>query len=1245
MPLFDERQILQKVLNATEDRIKVEINATVTAGAVEVAIDQTTDSIKIGDGTDIMAVNPDGSINAVITGSIVTDPDVNLHDGSGNPITSQVSGSQRALDVGINIAGIQVDPRQIRALTSSDSITVVQATGTNLHVSVDNFPATQPISAVALPLPTGASTSALQSTSNASLASIDSKLTNPLPVSGTVTANAGTGTFAISAATLPLPSGAATSALQTTGNTSLASIDGKLNSLGQKTMTGSVPVVIASDQTAITVTGTITTSPNVNIHDGSGTSITSQANGAQRALDVGINVAGVQVDPRSIRALTSSDTLTVVQPTGTNLHTVVDSGTITANAGTGTFAVSAASLPLPTGAATETTLAKLTQTQASTTSGQSGPLVQGAVTTAAPSYTNGQTDPLSLTTAGALRVDGSGVTQPISAAALPLPSGASTSALQTTGNTSLSSINTRVGALTNPLGDSNGSGGVSGQGVQSYQSAGVYNSTPLALTNGSQAALQLDVVGRTLVNGSGVTQPISAASLPLPSGAATETTLAKLPVAQASTTSGQSGPIIQGAVTTAAPTYTTAQTNPLSLTTAGALRTDSSATTQPISGTVTANAGTNLNTSALALDATLTGGTQKTKIVDTGGTNVATVSAAGAVKVDGSAVTQPISGSVTVSGTSTVTQGTTPWVENVSQFGGTNISTGTGTSGAGIPRVTISSDSSLAANQSVNVAQMNGVTVSMGAGTTGTGVQRVVLPTDQSAIPVSQSGTWTVQPGNTANTTAWKVDGSAVTQPVSIAATVSENLAQVGGNTVLAGNGVTGTGSQRVTIASDNTAFSVNPNNIALTTTSGTLANSGDTVQLSPAGAGTIVVRLTGTWVGSVNFEGSANGGTSWDALNALSPTFTWASGYGVIASTTINGVFNVLQTAGYGLFRVRAAPWTSGSATVNLSAGNGHDTLIALSSVDTNFLAKVSQGTAASAANAWTAKITDGTNTAAVKAASTAAGATDPALVVAISPNNTVPVSLAANQSVNVAQINGITPLMGNGVTGTGSHRVTIASDNTAFSVNSNTSQVNGVTTLVGNGVTGTGSQRVTIASDNTAFSVNATPPTLTKGTQGATGYSVQNLNDAGRTSIIFSATAVAAGTTTTETAITLVKSSGTGATSSAVSFVVTSGKRFRITNITVATRGNATATAAITTFNFRLNTGGAVTTASTPILFSTRSGAAATASAYDRATFPIPEGYEILGDGTLQIGMTAAATYVTNAPTWDVNIIGYEY
>lgn len=51
-----------------------------------------------------------------------------------------------------------------------------------------------------------------------------------------------------------------------------------------------------------------------------------------------------------------------------------------------------------------------------TTSGQKAVLVQGAVTTAAPTYVTGNSSALSLTTAGALRVDGSGVTQPVSIA-------------------------------------------------------------------------------------------------------------------------------------------------------------------------------------------------------------------------------------------------------------------------------------------------------------------------------------------------------------------------------------------------------------------------------------------------------------------------------------------------------------------------------------------------------------------------------------------------------------------------------------------------------------------------------------------------------------------------------------------------------------------------------------------------------------------------------------------------------------
>lgn len=49
----------------------------------------------------------------------------------------------------------------------------------------------------------------------------------------------------------------------------------------------------------------------------------------------------------------------------------------------------------------------------------------------------------------------------------------------------------------------------------------------------------------------------------------------------------------------------------------------------------------------------------------------------------------------------------------------------------------------------------------------------VTVPT----MTAVQNGTWTVQPGNTANTTAWKVDGSAVTQPISGTVTSNTNLA------------------------------------------------------------------------------------------------------------------------------------------------------------------------------------------------------------------------------------------------------------------------------------------------------------------------------------------------------------------------------------------------------------------------------------------------------------------------------------
>ena len=75
-----------------------------------------------------------------------------------------------------------------------------------------------------------------------------------------------------------------------------------------------------------------------------------------------------------------------------------------------------------------------------------------------------------------------------------------------------------------------------------------------------------------------------------------------------------------------------------------------------------------------------------------------------------------------------------------------------------------------------NLSQMGGAAISMNTCVRDLGTQRVTIATND-IVPVSQSGTWTVQPGNTVNTTAWKVDGSAVTQPVSGTVTASQTTA------------------------------------------------------------------------------------------------------------------------------------------------------------------------------------------------------------------------------------------------------------------------------------------------------------------------------------------------------------------------------------------------------------------------------------------------------------------------------------
>lgn len=202
MPAFppshlDANQCIQGAYDENASRLRVD--ATITATVADVIIHSSESSITIGNPNNgnTLNVHADGSIDVntilnsgtdsvtvfqgtspwVVSGTITTSPNVNIHDGTGVSISS---------------------------------------TGSSLNVDVTN---TVPISAVSLPLPAGASTSALQTAGNASLTSIDSKLTSPItvtgpltdtqlratpvPISGTITANQGTSPWVTSVSNFP----------------------------------------------------------------------------------------------------------------------------------------------------------------------------------------------------------------------------------------------------------------------------------------------------------------------------------------------------------------------------------------------------------------------------------------------------------------------------------------------------------------------------------------------------------------------------------------------------------------------------------------------------------------------------------------------------------------------------------------------------------------------------------------------------------------------------------------------------------------------------------------------------------------------------------------------------------------------------------------------------------------------------------------------------------------------------------
>lgn len=208
-----------------------------------------------------------------------------------------------------------------------------------------------------------------------------------------------------------------------------------------------------------------------------------------------------------------------------------------------------------------------------------------------------------------------------------------------------------------------------------------------ALSTLATAAKQPTLVsGRTPVDPSGVTSPVSLATLPaLTAGSAV---IGHVIVDTAPTTA-VTGPLTDTQLRASA-VPVSAATLPLpTLAATSTKQSDGTQKTQIVDGS-----GNVIGATSNALDINIKSGNPTTMTVTQGtGSNLHAVIDSGTVSTITNVVhVDDNAGSLTVDGTVTTTPPANAST-NVTQFGGTNVSTGTGTGGAGIPRVTVSSDS------------------------------------------------------------------------------------------------------------------------------------------------------------------------------------------------------------------------------------------------------------------------------------------------------------------------------------------------------------------------------------------------------------------------------------------------------------------------------------------------------------------------------------------------------------------------
>lgn len=177
-----------------------------------------------------------------------------------------------------------------------------------------------------------------------------------------------------------------------------------------------------------------------------------------------------------------------------------------------------------------------------------------------------------------------------------------------------------------------------------------------------------------------------------------------------------------------------------------------------------------------------------------------------------------------------------------------------------------------------------------------------------------------------------------------------------------------------------------------------------------------------------------------------------------------------------------------------------------------------------------------------------------------------------------------------------------------------------------------------------NTGAVTIAAVPALTKGTQGATGFSTQDLKDAGRTLVTLTADAVTPAAS--ETLITVAKLVGDTVTAGVTTYAVTSGKTLRIQGLSLSLVSSTTTVNKVRVRLRTLSSGACLATspvvATWELAWPTAVAAVVANSPGVSRDLTFPDGLEFSG-ATRNVCLSAIAAAANG--TLSVSLLGFEY